>query len=168
MKFTPLNIKNQEFNKAYRGYDKEEVKAFLSNLADEFEKLYNERENNLMEIRELRKKIVEYQKLEKGLQNTLLMAQETANQRLGTASEKAKKILEESKQKADNLLSEARKEVSILREAAIKLKEEKKLLISELKAMVETQEKLLKNFFSHNKNLSFTEIDDELNDILDG
>ncbi|KAB2842088.1 MAG: DivIVA domain-containing protein, partial [Melioribacteraceae bacterium] len=39
MKYTPFSIKNQEFNKSVRGFDKEEVHAFLEKLAEEFERL---------------------------------------------------------------------------------------------------------------------------------
>ena len=38
MKFTPFSIKNQEFSRAVRGYDKEEVRAYLEKLSDEVER----------------------------------------------------------------------------------------------------------------------------------
>ncbi len=39
MKFSPLSIKKQDFSRSVRGFDKEEVQAFLEKLADEFEDL---------------------------------------------------------------------------------------------------------------------------------
>jgi len=36
MRFTPLNIKQQEFSKALRGYNAEEVRVFLERLANEY------------------------------------------------------------------------------------------------------------------------------------
>ncbi len=38
MRFTPFSIKAQEFNKSVRGYDKDEVRAYLDTLSNEFEK----------------------------------------------------------------------------------------------------------------------------------
>ena len=37
MKFSPFSIKTQEFGKGVRGYDKDEVRAYLEKLSDEFE-----------------------------------------------------------------------------------------------------------------------------------
>jgi len=37
MKFSPMNIKAQEFTKTMRGYDVEEVRAFLEKLSNEME-----------------------------------------------------------------------------------------------------------------------------------
>ncbi len=45
MKVSPLNIKKQEFTRAMRGYDKEEVEAYLDKLADEFELLQKENDS---------------------------------------------------------------------------------------------------------------------------
>ncbi len=42
MKITALEIKQHEFEKSFRGYDIDEVNNFLSNLAQEWERLLNE------------------------------------------------------------------------------------------------------------------------------
>jgi len=47
MKVSPLNIKKQEFTRAMRGYDKEEVEAYLDKLADEFELLLKEKSGRI-------------------------------------------------------------------------------------------------------------------------
>ena len=39
MKVTPIEIRQKDFNKVFRGYDKEEVDAFLKSLSQEWEKL---------------------------------------------------------------------------------------------------------------------------------
>jgi cell division initiation protein len=44
MKVSPISIKKQEFSKSLRGYDPEEVQAFLEKLADEFDDLQKENE----------------------------------------------------------------------------------------------------------------------------
>ena len=37
MRITPLDVRKQDFRKAVRGFDCDEVRAFLTTLADEYE-----------------------------------------------------------------------------------------------------------------------------------
>ena len=37
MRITPLDVRKQEFRKAVRGYDSDEVRGFLATLAEEYE-----------------------------------------------------------------------------------------------------------------------------------
>ena len=39
MKITPIEIRQKTFEKVFRGYDKEEVQAFLQSLSQEWERL---------------------------------------------------------------------------------------------------------------------------------
>jgi len=50
MKVSPLSIKKQEFNKTMRGYDRDEVQAFLDKLAGEFEALQKENDSLKKEL----------------------------------------------------------------------------------------------------------------------
>ena len=68
MKFSPPNIKKQEFTKSMRGYDKEEVQAFLDKLANEVDELQKDNEKLKAELDETQTKLVEYKKKEKNLQ----------------------------------------------------------------------------------------------------
>ena len=65
MKFSPFNIKNQEFNKALRGYDKDEVQLFLEKLSDEFEKINSENDSLKKELEKATSRINEYKRIEK-------------------------------------------------------------------------------------------------------
>jgi len=40
MKFTPFGIRSQEFNRTVRGYDRDEVKAFLEKIAENVDFAY--------------------------------------------------------------------------------------------------------------------------------
>ena len=42
MNITPLEIKQKTFEKAFRGFEKHEVQAFLASLANEWERLQND------------------------------------------------------------------------------------------------------------------------------
>ena len=65
MKLTPENIKSQEFSKSLRGYNTEEVKAYLEKLATEFEDSLNENEQIKEEIKNVSERVTEFIKMEK-------------------------------------------------------------------------------------------------------
>ncbi|MBK7380202.1 MAG: DivIVA domain-containing protein [Ignavibacteriales bacterium] len=88
MKFSPLSIKQQEFSKSMRGYETEEVQAFLEKLADEFDNLYKENEKLKRELDELNIKVAEYKRIEKNLQDTLLKAQDSTSRTMESSKNK--------------------------------------------------------------------------------
>lgn len=143
MRFTPFSIKAQEFNKAVRGYDKEEVRIFLESLSNEFETLQKENEELSSKIENSSEQIGEFQKLEKTLQATLVTAQESSNKAVESARKQNQLIIKEAEIKANQLIERATKESELIRDSVFKLREEKSLLIAKLKAMIETQANIL-------------------------
>lgn len=143
MRFTPYNIKNQEFNKAVRGYDKDEVLAFLEAVSDEFEILIKDNEELLNQVQEFKQDIKEYKTLEKSLQNTLVSAQESSSKALESSKRQNALIIKEAEVKAAQIIGKANKESERIINSVHDLREEKKLLLSKLKSFVETQIKVL-------------------------
>jgi len=143
MKLTPINIKTQEFTKSLRGYDADEVKAFLEKLATEVEDLANENETLIDEIEELKTRLDEYRKIEKDLQSTLLNAQNSSKKSIEAAKKQTGMMLKEAELKAARTIEKAKENANEIRNAVINLREEKNLIISKLKAIVNTQSTLL-------------------------
>ncbi|MFH0734034.1 MAG: DivIVA domain-containing protein [bacterium] len=143
MKFTALNIKNQQFNKSLKGYNKEEVEAFLERLAEEFEILQSENDIYKRELDSIKEQNKEFRKIEKHLQNTLVNAQESSSKVVETAKKQTALIVREAELKANQTIEKAKEEANYIRDSVIKLREEKNLLLAKLKAMVETQANLL-------------------------
>lgn len=143
MKYTPHSIKNQEFNRSVRGYDKEEVEAFLEKLSDQFEDLLEQNENLTKELEQLNKRIKEYQRIEKNLQETLLNAQESSSKAVDSAKKQTAMILKEAELKAAQIIDRANEEAEIIRNAVANLREEKKLLVARLKALIDVQSEVL-------------------------
>jgi cell division initiation protein len=143
MKFTPFGIKNQEFNKTVRGYDKDEVKAFLEKLSDEFERLQHENDLLKSDISRVEDQLKEYKRIEKNLQNALLNATESSNKAVDSAKKQTALIVKEAELKAAQILDKARENANSIRDSVLKLREEKKLLVSRLKAMIGAQANLL-------------------------
>lgn len=143
MKFSPMNIKAQEFTKAMRGYDVEEVRAFLEKLSNEMEELIKENESVKKEIIELKDKVAEYKKIEKNLQDTLLNAQETSSKSLDLTKKQTSVMMKEAELKASQILENAKSNAIEIKNAVNHLREERDLIISKLKAIVNSQANLL-------------------------
>ncbi len=143
MKFSPLNIKRQEFSKSVRGYDKDEVQAFLDKLADEFDLLQKENETLKSELEEAKTKVSEFRKIEKNLQDTLLKAQESSTKSIESTKKQANLMLKEAEIKASQILEKARENANEIRNAVINLREERDLIVANLKSIIGSQSRLL-------------------------
>lgn len=182
LKLSPNSIKNQEFSVSMRGYNKEEVRTFLEELSNQIEGFLNDYKEIKTKIEEYDKEIQEYRKVEKSFQKTIIDSREAgsraveaakkkANQILSEAEIKANLLISESELKTDAMIKEANEEADYIRKSLIGLKEEQNLLISRIQAMVYTQERLLKDLDSSEKennflldnNLSDSQNNDEIN-----
>ena len=76
---TPLDIENKKFSKQMmNGYSVEEVDDFLDELTIDYTKNYKEVSELRNKVDELNKSLEHYKAIEETLQNTLVMAQSTA------------------------------------------------------------------------------------------
>ena len=113
---TPLDIENKKFSKkAINGYNTEEVDDFLDELTISYEKIYKEQADSKQTIDNLNAELARYKSMETTLQNTLVMAQTTAEDVKNVAKQQAEVIITEAQ-------NSAREEVAKLN-AEIKLKE---------------------------------------------
>ncbi len=95
---TPLDIENKRFAKQImNGYSVEEVDDFLDEIGVDFAKKQKELSEAYKEVEELRKSLEHYKNIEGTLQNTLLMAQSTAEEVKNVAKQKANQMIEEAR-----------------------------------------------------------------------
>ena len=143
MILTPEDIRKQEFNKSFRGFDKEEVQAFLEKLSIEFKTLINENETIKKEFEEAKQKLEESLYLEKKIQKSFKRTEEKSNQIIEEAQSKADEILRLAEEKSIEFLQKSREEADRLKSAVINLREEKEILITKLKTLIDYQSHLL-------------------------
>ena len=143
MKVSPISIKKQEFNKVLRGYDKDEVQAYLEKLSDEFEALQKENESLKNDLEESAAKLAEFRKIEKNLQDTLLKAQESSSKSIESTKKQTGLMIKEAEIKASQLLEKAKESANEIRNAVINLREERDLIIANLKSIINSQAHLL-------------------------
>ena len=95
---TPLDIENKKFAKQMmNGYSVEEVDDFLDDLTEDYTKNYKEVSELRNKVEELNKSLEHYKSIESTLQNTLVMAQTTAEDIKNVAQKQADQIVSEAK-----------------------------------------------------------------------
>ncbi len=105
---TPLDIHNKEFKKGFRGYNEEDVDQFLDKVIKDYEKLYRENIELKETLERLTGKLEHYQNLETTLNNTLVVAQETAEEVKLNAKKEAELMIKEAEVTASRIIDEAR------------------------------------------------------------
>lgn len=104
---TPMDIHNQTFKRSFRGFNEEEVDNFLDQVVNDYEHLWRENDKLKEELARSRKDIEQYKRLEKNLQDTLLVAQKTAEEVTTNAKKSAEELRELTAKECQNMREEA-------------------------------------------------------------
>lgn len=107
MKITPLEIRQKEFEKGFRGYDKDDVKAFLASLSHEWEREMDMQKELKLKLEAAEKEVEKLRQVESSLYKTLKTAEDTGANVITQANRTAELHLKETQMKADKLLSDA-------------------------------------------------------------
>lgn len=130
MSRTPLEIQSREFSRRFRGYDVDEVKEFLNQLADEWASLLEEMETLKTRLSDLEGQLQYYKNIESLLKDTLLSTQQAMNELKRVTEEERKSIINEAQNSAREIVRRAEEE-----KAKIEIEIEKlKGLYNEFKA----------------------------------
>ncbi|MDR3156931.1 MAG: DivIVA domain-containing protein [Lactobacillales bacterium] len=161
MTLLPLDIQNKSFETKMRGFDRDEVDDFLDQVASDYEKLNQKNRELERNLKHANEKLEYFNELKDSLNQSIIVAQDTAekvknnatneadaivksatqnaNDTVTTAEEKAKNIIDEATRKAGEILSNATKEVNQLRDITDKLKKESRMFHQRLMLMLEAQ-----------------------------
>jgi cell division initiation protein len=146
MNITPLDITQKQFKKAFRGYEREEVEAFLSLVAVEFEALVKEanslRETNQRHVEE----IAEYRSRERALQETLVTAQKASQEIRDAARKEAEITLSDAELQAEKIVQGGHQRFLRIVDDINELKRQRIQFETALKTLVESHIKLLDAF----------------------
>lgn len=165
MKITPLEIRQKSFEKVFRGYDKDEVSAYLLSLSQEWERVLDDMRELKYKLDVAEKENTKLREMEASLFRTLKTAEDTGATMIEQANKSAELHLKESKMKSEALLNEAKiKAKEIIEDAETKSWEIIKDMEEELKELEQTYRILeihRDNLISELKNLA----NDTLNKI---
>ena len=106
---TPLDIENQKFSKQMmNGYNVDEVDDFLDEVMEDYEVHYKELAVLRPKVEELEVALERYKNIESTLQNTLVMAQSTADEVKNVARQQADQIISDAQREAENIVRNAK------------------------------------------------------------
>ena len=112
----PLEVYSKKFEKSFRGYDEEKVDTFLIQVAKDYEELYEENMQIKETAEQTNSQLQYYQKLEKTLQNALMIAQKTAEEIVEKANNEKEAIIKEAQEKEHYILADVEKAADARRE----------------------------------------------------
>jgi cell division initiation protein len=107
MRISPLDMRQQRFRPAFRGYDKTDVVAFLTEAADDYEHAMREIDRLRSDLTRMEALLGEHRQREANLRDTLLTAQRLSDDVKDAAQNEAKLIVREAQGRADLLLQKA-------------------------------------------------------------
>lgn len=107
MNVSPLDLRQQKFKSAMRGYDRGEVDALLTAVADDYEGAIRDADRLRDDVARLEGLLAEHRSEEKSLKNTLLSAQRLADELREKAEADAQRIVRDAEARADLLLQKA-------------------------------------------------------------
>ncbi len=142
---TPLDIENKRFSKIIKGYNVDEVDDFLDQLTEDYEKLYRENADLRNQIEECKKDLEHYKTVEHTLQNTLVMAQSTADDIKSNAQNRADQIIRDAQSEARRATEEITKEEFEIRKRTEELKRQFGVYKAKMEALLISQLELLQD-----------------------
>ncbi len=107
MRISPLDMRQQRFRTALRGYDRTEVVAFLTEAADDYEHALREIDRMRSDLARMEALLGEHREREANLRNTMLTAQRLADEIKEAAQNEGKLIVREAQGRADLLIQKA-------------------------------------------------------------
>ncbi len=143
MKITPLEIRQKAFEKVLRGYDKDEVNAFLLTLSQEWERVLDETKEMRIKLEATEREVGKLREVESSLFKTLKTAEDTGANVIDQANKTAELILRENQLKAEAMLNEAKSKAKNTIEEAEMISRQ----------MLEEMEERLKTMGQHYKTL---------------
>ncbi|MFA0888516.1 MAG: DivIVA domain-containing protein [Synergistales bacterium] len=141
--FTPLDIQQQSFKRALRGYDPEEVDEFLDKVAENFQG-YAEKIRDLeRKLETAEEQIKECRELKHSLNEAILFAQQSAEEKIKSAAQKAELTLNEARVKADSIVDEAKSRIEEQKRELGRLTQVRQQFVAEMKGTLSKFETLI-------------------------
>ena len=143
---TPLEIENKKFSKQMmNGYSVEEVDDFLDDLTEDYTKNYKEVSELRNKVEELERSLVHYKTIEDTLQNTLVMAQTTAEEVKEVAKQQADQIIKEAEGNARKTVDDLGQEILMKKKELEDIKKQFDVYKAKMESLLISQLELLKD-----------------------
>ena len=136
MKLMPMDVQRQSFPTRFRGLDPEEVRQYLTLVAEELASLQQARDLLEQEVQTLRALVDEHHQRETILKNTLLTAQRLSEEIKEASHKQAELVVKEAELKADQLLGLAQTRASALEHDILDLHNQRQCLRADVRGLI--------------------------------
>jgi cell division initiation protein len=143
MRITPLDIQQKQFPIKFRGFDVEEVYAFLEVVREEMEELLRENASLKENLHRLETQLKEYKDMETTLRETLMTAQQMVDEYKVNARKEAELLTREAELKAEAIIKEAQEKVVKIHEDIVDLKGIRRHFKEEVRRLIESHLRML-------------------------
>lgn len=173
MRISAIDIKKQEFKKSFKGYDVNEVEAYLDTIANEIEKLCKETETLKEKIISLEtekeglsREIQIYRDNEKTFQKAIVKSQDMSEEVLENAKKRAELITKEAEIMAQKIKLQAREEIVNLRQELEDLRYKNESIIDDIKNYLVEKLNSIEEYSKNRKILRLDPNVSELNEVI--
>lgn len=146
MRITPLDIQQKRFTRVVRGYDREEVEAFLALVASAFEDLVKELHALREQVQRKDEEIAAHRDLERTLQETLVTAQRASEEIRESARKEGEITIAEAELQAEKIVQGAHQRFTRIVDDIQEMKRLRVQFEAQVRSLVEGHAKLLDNF----------------------
>jgi cell division initiation protein len=140
---TPLEIQKQTFSRALKGYNQDEVRAYLHLVAEEIERLLRENDRMSRDAVVLREDLEDHSNRERILKDTLLSAQKVAEELIGNGRKEAELIVKDAELLSERVIAQTMQRVSDLEKTIGDLKMQRHAARNKLQSTLDTIQQLI-------------------------
>ena len=138
MNVSPLDLRQQRFRSAFRGFDKVEVTSFLAAVAEDYEQALRDTDKIRQDMLRMEAIINEHRESEKTLKTTLITAQKLADEIKAHAEHEAQRLLREAEGRTEILLDNAQARLDAVQREIDSLKLKRKDVETSIEATIQT------------------------------
>lgn len=140
---TPLEIQKQTFSRVLKGYNVDEVRAYLHLVAEEIERLVRENDRMSRDSAVLREDLEDHSNRERILKDTLLSAQKVAEDLTANARKEAELIVKDAELLSERLIGQAMQRVADLERSITDLKIERRAVRNKLQSTLDSVQQMV-------------------------
>jgi cell division initiation protein len=137
MKLSPSDVQRQTFGTKFRGFDPDEVRAFLAAVAEEMVQLQRDKDRIEQELRHLEQIVGEHREREAILKNTLLTAQKAAEDIRESARREADTVVKQAEIQGDRLLELAQSRSHEVERGILELRAHRTSIRTDIRALLQ-------------------------------
>lgn len=146
MKLTPLEIKQQQFEKSLRGFDVADVQAFLTLVSNEYEHLLSKNKELEEQIEKLSDRVRHYERVEEALHETLQTTKESVAQKMDNARLEAKNTTDKAQMEAEAIITEANQQRAQIRQSILRLLDRRDEIIAGISSYLDNAKSSVEKF----------------------